>query len=250
VETRKRIYIGLLAGSLFFTVLMVTMVWYLFTNRDLIFNQILLIVIALITGIIFIILATGITSLIIMIIRSKTIPSLENTARIANELLFPITLIVGKLLGVNKQKILRSYIEVNNYLVTSKKLILPGTKIMLLLPHCLQNSECPFKITADINNCKQCGKCKIGELRDLAQKYNITIKVATGGTMARKYVRENRPQAIVAVACERDLFSGIQDTGALPVIGVLNRRPNGPCYNTDVDLEAVEAALSLISKGG
>jgi len=185
-----------------------------------------------------------------MIIRSKTIPSLENTARIANELLFPITLIVGKLLGVNKQKILRSYIEVNNYLVTSKKLILPGTKIMLLLPHCLQNSECPFKITADINNCKQCGKCKIGELRDLAQKYNITIKVATGGTMARKYVRENRPQAIVAVACERDLFSGIQDTGALPVIGVLNRRPNGPCYNTDVDLEAVEAALSLISKGG
>ncbi len=250
METRKRIYIGLLAGSLFFTVLMVTMVWYLFTNRDLIFNQILLIVIALITGIIFIILATGITSLIIMIIRSKTIPSLENTARIANELLFPITLIVGKLLGVNKQKILRSYIEVNNYLVTSKKLILPGTKIMLLLPHCLQNSECPFKITADINNCKQCGKCKIGELRDLAQKYNITIKVATGGTMARKYVRENRPQAIVAVACERDLFSGIQDTGALPVIGVLNRRPNGPCYNTDVDLEAVEAALSLISKGG
>jgi len=250
VETRKRIYIGLLAGSLFFSVLIVIMVWYLFTNRDLIISQILLITIVAITGIIFIMLATGIMSLIIMIIRSKTIPSMENIARIANELLFPVTLIVGNLLGVSKEKILRSYIAVNNYLVTSKKMLLPGNKVMLLLPHCLQNSECPFKITVDINNCKQCGKCKIGELRDLAQKYNATVKVATGGTMARKYVKENRPRAIVAVACERDLFSGIQDIGALPVIGVLDRRPNGPCYNTDVDLEAVDEALKTICKGG
>ncbi len=250
METRKRIYIGLLAGSLLFSVLIVSMVWYLFTNRDLIISQILLITIVAITGIIFIVLATGIMSLIIMIIRSKTIPSMENIARIANELLFPVTLIVGKLLGVSKEKILRSYIAVNNYLVTSKKMLLPGNKAMLLLPHCLQNSECPFKITVDINNCKQCGKCKIGELRDLAEKYNATVKVATGGTMARKYVKENRPRAIVAIACERDLFSGIQDIGALPVIGVLNRRPNGPCYNTDVDLEAVDEALKTICKGG
>lgn len=210
----------------------------------------MLTIILVATGVILVILATGIVSLVIMIIRSKTIPSLENIVRLANELLFPITLIVGKLLGVEKAKILRSYIEVNNYLVTSKKLKLQGNNILLLLPHCLQNTECPFKITADISNCKKCGKCKIGELRDLADKYNVTIKVATGGTMARKYVKEDRPQAIIAVACERDLFSGIQDTGALPVIGVLNQRPNGPCYNTDIDLIAVEESLKKISKGG
>jgi hypothetical protein len=45
------------------------------------------------------------------------------------------------------------------------------------------------------------------------------------------------------VACERDLSSGIQDSYPLPVFGVLNSRPQGPCYDTLVDLEKVEEAL-------
>ena len=45
------------------------------------------------------------------------------------------------------------------------------------------------------------------------------------------------------MACERDLSSGIQDSYPLPVFGVLNSRPHGPCYDTLVDLEKVEEAL-------
>jgi len=52
-----------------------------------------------------------------------------------------------------------------------------------------------------------------------------------------------KPKAIVAVACELDLTSGIRDTYPIPVIGVLNRRPNGPCYNTSVDIAEVKKAL-------
>ncbi|MBC7075448.1 MAG: DUF116 domain-containing protein, partial [Syntrophomonadaceae bacterium] len=58
------------------------------------------------------------------------------------------------------------------------------------------------------------------------------------------------PRGVVAVACERDLSAGIHDMGVLPVIGVLNCRPNGPCINTDVDVEAVEEALKTLCKGG
>jgi hypothetical protein len=47
------------------------------------------------------------------------------------------------------------------------------------------------------------------------------------------------------VACERDLSSGIQDSYPLPVFGIINRRPNGPCYDTQVDLEKVEQALTI-----
>jgi len=49
---------------------------------------------------------------------------------------------------------------------------------------------------------------------------------------------------IVAVACERDLTSGIQDTYPIPVFGIFNRRPFGPCYDTDVDLELVEKGIT------
>ncbi|MDK2835430.1 MAG: uncharacterized protein PWP21_207, partial [Thermosediminibacterales bacterium] len=62
--------------------------------------------------------------------------------------------------------------------------------------------------------------------------------------LARKYVNEFKPDAIVAIACERDLSSGIQDTYPIPVLGVLNKRPEGPCMNTRVDLEKVEAAIN------
>ena len=52
---------------------------------------------------------------------------------------------------------------------------------MILLPYCLQNSECKFKITIDINNCRNCGKCKIGALKELAEQYRVKLRVATGG---------------------------------------------------------------------
>ena len=52
-----------------------------------------------------------------------------------------------------------------------------------------------------------------------------------------------RPKLIVAVACERDLSSGIQDTHPLPVFGVINERPNGPCLDTFVNIRRLEAAI-------
>jgi hypothetical protein len=188
----------------------------------------------------------GVLAIVFMIIKSKAIPSLDNITRIANDVLFPITLLTGRLTGINKDEILRSYIAVNNNLVKSKKLLLDGHQVMILLPHCLQDFECPHKITQDINNCKHCQKCSISALIDLGEKYHAVIKVATGGTLARKFIEECKPRGVVAVACERDLSMGIQDAGFIPVIGVLNCRPNGPCINTNVELDKVEEALKII----
>jgi hypothetical protein len=246
---KKRIYIGLLAASLLFEMALVFMLWYVIVNRDIIISQIMLIIVAAALGITFLILGLGILAIVIMIIRSRSMPSLEKLTLWVNEMLFPIALIIGRTLGMDKEKILKSFISVNNYITASKK-IRPGEKILMLLPHCLQNSDCPFKITIDINNCKNCGKCRIGQLKEMADKYNAVLKVATGGTLARKWIEEVRPRAVVAVACERDLAAGIQDTGGLPVLGVLNSRPYGPCINTDVCLDQVDQALRTLVQGG
>jgi uncharacterized protein len=73
----------------------------------------------------------------------------------------------------------------------------------------------------------------------------VGLAVATGGTLARRIIVERRPKIIIAVACERDLSSGIQDSYPMPVFGITNHRPYGPCYDTDVDLERVEEALKI-----
>ncbi|MBN1627689.1 MAG: DUF116 domain-containing protein, partial [Deltaproteobacteria bacterium] len=87
-------------------------------------------------------------------------------------------------------------------------------------------------------------------LVEFSEKYNIPISVATGGTLARKIVVEKRPNIIIAVACERDLTSGIQDSFPIPVFGIYNKRPFGPCYDTDVDVELVEKGIKTFLDDG
>ena len=155
--------------------------------------------------------------------------------------LLPLMSGVGKLCGVSKEKVRRSFIEINNQLVLAEARRVHPSRLLILLPQCLQFHECGVRITGNVKNCKACGKCKIKNLVELSDKYGVSISVATGGTLARKIVVDKKPQLIIGVACERDLTSGIQDTYPIPVFGILNRRPNGPCYDTDVDLELVEA---------
>ena len=58
---------------------------------------------------------------------------------------------------------------------------------------------------------------------------------------------ENKPKAAIAVACERDLTSGIQDMRHIPVLGVFNKRPNGPCVDTLINIHEVEDAIRFLT---
>jgi hypothetical protein len=160
--------------------------------------------------------------------------------------LLPMIELVGRGLGLDKDKIRQSFIAMNNSLVISQRHTIKPERILVLLPHCIQLFDCEIKVTGDINKCIQCGRCDIKGLVDLGRKYHIDISVATGGTLARKVIVEKRPKLVLAVACERDLTSGIKDCYPLPVIGILNDRPFGPCFNTTVDVAKIDEALSRI----
>lgn len=160
--------------------------------------------------------------------------------------LLPVIEFVGKLLGLDRDRIRQSFIAMNNSLVISQKYRLKPDRILVLLPHCIQLFDCEIKVTGDINKCVQCGRCTIKGLVEIGRKYNIDISVATGGTLARKVIVEKRPKLVLAVACERDLTSGIKDCYPLPVIGILNERPFGPCFNTLVNVEDIDAALKQV----
>lgn len=245
---KRRVYVGLLVASLLLLVGVTFGGWYLVVNRDVAASRVILVFALTIACAVFVIAAGGILGIVVTIIRSRAIPSFDVMVRVANQLLFPLAVFLGTVIGIGKEKVWQSFIAVNNTLVRARTCLPPGSRLLILVPHCLQDSECPFKITADVNNCKKCGKCCIKDLIELADRYNAVLKVATGGTLARKFILDYRPQAVVAVACERDLSSGIQDAGVLPVLGVLNYRPNGPCFNTKVAVEEVETAIRTILK--
>lgn len=152
---------------------------------------------------------------------------------------------VGAFVPSQKTALQRFVIACNNRLIRLEHF--EAKRILILLPHCLQTTLCDVRVTHKVENCKLCGRCSIAGLLSLARQTGIKIFIATGGTLARRIVKEYIPEAIVAVACERDLSSGVVDTFPLPVLGVINERPSGPCVNTTVDITKVKEAVCFFS---
>jgi hypothetical protein len=76
----------------------------------------------------------------------------------------------------------------------------------------------------------------------IAGRYEVPVFVATRGQLARRVIRERRPRAVVAVACERDMLTGLRDVaGKLPVLGLTMQLPNGPCRDAVLDLEMMDS---------
>lgn len=162
-------------------------------------------------------------------------------------LIFPIMINMGKFAGISKDEIRNIFIKINNAYIYSNKYNFDSEDLIILIPHCIQNHNCKLKVTNDIDNCKKCGMCKINDLLELKEKYNTQIFVATGGTLARKIIMDNKPKAVIAVACERDLTSGVKDVKKIPVLGVFNSRPNGPCIDTNINIKEVEDAINFFT---
>lgn len=201
-------------------------------------------IMAIFFGSVVLFLIGGSLTLVFTILRGRNLFFNRKIRGAVIKFLFPLLIVVGRIIGITKDQVRRAFITINNELVLAESRIVLPERLLLLLPHCLQNHECPIRITGNVDNCKRCGKCKIKDLVELSHKYNVDISIATGGTLARRIVKEKKPHLIIGVACERDLTSGIQDAHPIPVYGILNQRPNGPCYDTDVSIEMVERGIN------
>ncbi len=167
--------------------------------------------------------------------------------RLFINILFSIILVLIRFLRLPQDRICQWFIQTNNQLVLAN--ILPNLKsehLLLLIPHCLQNYDCEFKITARVENCRRCGKCIIKDLIDLSEEHHVRLSVAPGGTLARAIIKKCQPGLIIAVGCERELEAGINDVYPFPVIGILNQKPEGPCKNTTLDIGRVKEVMELI----
>jgi hypothetical protein len=243
IKPKKRIFVGLLVFTCILLLLLIFLLWYvpmvglrnIHPSLPLMFSFALAILVFL--------MISGGLLLVFTIVRGKDIFLSHKLRGLVAKVLFPLMILMGRIVGISKERVRQSFVELNNHLIRSNSHRVRPDKLLILLPHCIQDFDCEIKITGNIRNCRGCGKCEIKDLVELSDQYGLKIAVATGGTLARRIVLENRPEAIVAVACELDLTTGIQDAYPIPVIGILNERPNGPCINTRADIEKVRRAI-------
>lgn len=209
------------------------------------YNIVLLILIIL-TILIILFYMTSILSIFCIFKYKRRNKLFEYLAGAGIKSLLPLSIFLADIFKTKKDLIRKFYIDFNNITVNTSGKKYSPKNVLILLPHCLQNSECGYKITNNADNCKRCGRCTIGDILEVAKEKNVNVSIVTGGTAARNIIKTLRPKLIFAVACERDLTSGMIDVGKIPVIGLINERPNGPCYNTTINVDSLRQRLDEI----
>ena len=130
---------------------------------------------------------------------------------------------VGEMFGVQRDWTDNAAIAVYNRLAWAREWRVRANEMLILIPRCLSRTA-------------------LDGVMEIAKRYDVATFVATRGAYARQAIRERRPKAVVAVACERDMVSGLHDVaGRLPILGLTMQLPNGPCKDASLDLERMEA---------
>ena len=113
-------------------------------------------------------------------------------------------------------------VKVYNALALLRSRKVKTGELLLLVPRCLSRET-------------------LEGVMEISRRYAVPVFVATRGQLARRVIRERRPRAVVAVACERDMVSGLHDVaGKVPVLGLTMRLPAGPCKDAVLDLPRLE----------
>lgn len=166
-------------------------------------------------------------SLLATVVSSRSSFASQQSVAFLFNLVFSHTFRIAQTFRIPRDRIGHSFVRVSNAVSRALKPIGRQEKLLLLLPRCLAREE-------------------LQAINQLKARYPFDVHTVSGGELARKKVRELKPTAVIGVACERDLVSGIRDVGQkISVIGIPNQRPEGPCKNTHIDMSELIAAVEF-----
>lgn len=121
-----------------------------------------------------------------------------------------------------RDRVENAAVKVYNALAVMRRRKVGQGELLVLIPRCLS-------------------KDALDGVLGIAGRYGVPVFVATRGQLARRVIRERRPSAVVAVACERDMVSGLHDVaGKIPVLGLTMTLPSGPCKDAALNLGQFE----------
>lgn len=242
MDKSSRNYLVFSAVFIFFLILILVFLGFLYLYSSVYMYKYLLLIVITAMIIVVMLFMTSAASVWFACRAGRVPRAVLYPVKVGLKLLLPFIVFITGVFNGDKDSIRKYYIEINNLLVESKKIRCRPHDVLVLIPHCLQNSACEYKITADIKKCRRCGRCCIGEIVGITRDAGVKTLVVTGGTAARNAVVRENPRLVLSVACERDLMCGMTDV-SIPVIGIANERPNGPCSDTSVNVELFRAKL-------
>jgi len=123
---------------------------------------------------------------------------------------------------------------------------IPPARRLCLLPHCLKHSEqCSAPYDEFGLACRNCGACRIGDFRALAQQHGYRVLVAEGAPVVMNIILSGSVDAIVGVACLNVLEKAIDKVllAGIPCIAMPLLSDN--CQTTRLDEDWVREMILL-----
>jgi hypothetical protein len=232
LNEKKRVFFGFALLVLILLALGAVFFWYLISPRLATYHPRAPLIVGLAMAAFYFLLCLWFGLLCLSVFFERDFLVFKSGRTVDLNRLLPFVFGISGRFGISRDRMASSFIKVSNALIRATQRGIPRKKLLILLPRCLEKPQLR----------------KIGEI---AKEYGIGLSVVAGGEGARSSIAKQNPDAVIGVACERDLLSGIRDViPKVPVIGIANIRPKGPCKDTLVDIEELERAINFFLSFG
>jgi len=143
---------------------------------------------------------------------------------------------------------LRSFCAWNNRCVSGALSKTKVSKVVVLLPHCIQIVECGAQVAKDLQACFRCGKCVVDSAATAALRYNWDVRVSPRSRAAYAEARKSRPDLIIAIACPDRLVKGLLKLYEIPSYTIPLELPHGMCVNTTFDFQRLSQVMTTFAE--
>ncbi|MDR3071531.1 MAG: DUF116 domain-containing protein [Endomicrobium sp.] len=150
-----------------------------------------------------------------------------------------------KIARKSKEQVYQTFTNKQNKFLAKKFSAVPFDDRIVFAPHCMRNTAvCSAVEESSYYICVGCGGCGISNIRNFVKELNYkALYVVKGARAIDKIVKEQKPKAIVGIAC---FFEGVQAGKMLKGSGMAAQfipLTKDGCAATSTDLTKVEKIL-------
>ena len=125
----------------------------------------------------------------------------------------------------------------------------PCRDVLLILPRCVKRRCCNVGPDGSLDGCRSCEACALGELARLAEHHGIRAIVAFRSHIAYAAARRDRPNLIIATACEDRLVKAMASVPDIPAFLAPLTGMERMCVNAELDIAWIGARLAAAAEG-
>lgn len=128
----------------------------------------------------------------------------------------------------------------------------PAKTILLIMPRCLKRKGCPVDVQGSLSTCLTCDcqDCPLADVARLTDIYGVRALVAFRSHIAFRMARRERPDLILATACDDRLVKALNHVPEIPALLSPLTGMRRPCIDANLDLAWLNAQLARIGTAG